>query len=257
MRNQIDEQSLVTDIVTRHYRTAVVFQKYGIGYCCGAGIPLSLACQIHNLPFETIKQELENACRVTQVSGSLAFQDWSLEFLTHYLLHIHHGYLRQNLPETEQVLARFSEGHRRKFNFLLELEALFTGFIPELLQLLEWQAAVLYPFARQVEQAADNGTLPNNLDTAIAAKNIEAEMNRRAGDINTTLARLRALACNYTPPPGACISHKVCFAKLYETEENLLHQLYLEQYILLPKIQQLCGTVPQENMLIAGSRQQE
>ena len=55
----IQPSSFVTDIVTHDYRTADVFRKYDIDFCCGGKWPLDTVCQNKNLKTEDVIDELE------------------------------------------------------------------------------------------------------------------------------------------------------------------------------------------------------
>jgi len=80
----IDEQSMVTDIVARDYRTADVFRKYDIEFCCGGRRPLQMACELQGVDTTRVKDELERAIRVIHVSPALPFHEWPLDFLADY-----------------------------------------------------------------------------------------------------------------------------------------------------------------------------
>ena len=58
--NTIDirDDSFVTDIVIQDYRTASVFRKYGIDYCCGGKLPLQMACEMRGLDTASIKKRI-------------------------------------------------------------------------------------------------------------------------------------------------------------------------------------------------------
>ena len=42
-------EKMVSEIVRDDYRTADVFKKYGINYCCGGNTTLEEACKLQNL----------------------------------------------------------------------------------------------------------------------------------------------------------------------------------------------------------------
>ena len=48
----------VGDIVTSDFRTANVFKKAGIDFCCGGHLTLGEACKDKNLDVEQIQDEL-------------------------------------------------------------------------------------------------------------------------------------------------------------------------------------------------------
>ena len=61
---QINRKSLVSDIVAKDYRTAEVFRRHGIGYCCGGKWPMEMACEMNGVNADTLQAELEAVTRV-------------------------------------------------------------------------------------------------------------------------------------------------------------------------------------------------
>jgi len=104
---EINQKSLVAEIVTKDYRTADIFRKYDIGYCCGGNWPLEVACKMKGVDFETIKSELEMATRNLHISSTLVFSEWNIDLLVDYIINVHHQYLRKYLPETQKQLSEF------------------------------------------------------------------------------------------------------------------------------------------------------
>src|SRR5690242_16599354 len=90
----VTEESFVSEIVRNDYRTARVFRKYNIDYCCGGKWPLRMVCDNKGLDFSSIKRELALSVRTIQLSNSTRFDTWSIDFLTDYIINIHHHYLR-------------------------------------------------------------------------------------------------------------------------------------------------------------------
>src|SRR5215467_14609873 len=98
---RIDLSSSVSEIVREDYRTADVFRKYDIDFCCGGKWPLSMVCETKNLDYDIIKEELEDSARTITIHNTLRFDEWNIDFLTDYIVNVHHQYLRKALPETK------------------------------------------------------------------------------------------------------------------------------------------------------------
>src|SRR5690349_17229608 len=94
----IDPKLSVSEIVARDYRTAEVFRRYGIGYCCGGKWPLDVACEIQGVDAVQVKQDLEKVVRTVMVSNQLDYYSWNIDFLIDYIVHMHHQYLEKTLP---------------------------------------------------------------------------------------------------------------------------------------------------------------
>ena len=88
---RIDGDLSVSDIVNADYRTADVFRKYGIEFCCGGKWPLRTICEMRNLQIDNVREELEESTRTICLPNSLKFEDWDIDFLTDYIVNVHHN----------------------------------------------------------------------------------------------------------------------------------------------------------------------
>ncbi|RYF77502.1 MAG: hypothetical protein EON98_16335, partial [Chitinophagaceae bacterium] len=77
----IERIKTVRDIVINDYRTADIFKKWGINYCCGGNLPLDEACEVKNIDRAALEKDIQNATRNVRMSNSLAYDTWPLEFL--------------------------------------------------------------------------------------------------------------------------------------------------------------------------------
>lgn len=234
-RTKIDKSESVTSIVNNDYRTADVFRKYNIEYCCGGKYPLHIACEINGVDEEQLIQELEEATSEINTSNTLDFNSWPIDFLTDYIVNIHHHYLRIALPRLLDYVGRFADGHRKKYTYLDELQNIVTllnrTFIPH----LEQEEQIIFPYIRQISHAYYSREPYASLLVRTLRKPIEDIMEHEHNITGKLIHRLRELTNDYTPPEPACISHKVTFYKLREVDNDITRHLHLENNILFPK----------------------
>src|SRR5215218_4065800 len=88
----------VSDIVRADYRTADVFKKYGINYCCSGQVALIEACALKDLDYNEVVSDLEKVTRTICLPNNLLFDSWKIDFLIDYIINVHHAYLSQVLP---------------------------------------------------------------------------------------------------------------------------------------------------------------
>ena len=55
---QIKLDTTVADVVTKDIRTAKVFRKYGIDFCCGGHKPINEVCKAKNVNYDTLMSDL-------------------------------------------------------------------------------------------------------------------------------------------------------------------------------------------------------
>ena len=233
---RIDEQALVTEILMGDYRTADVFKKYNIDYCCGARWPLQTACEIRGLDTAVVKQELEEAMRPVQVSTALPFDQWPLDFVADYIVHVHHTYLRQTFPALGTHLTHFIAEHRQKFPWLHELEQHFKRLHAQMLLLMIQEEESIFPYIKQMNRAYTSNDALAGLYTRTLRKPVEKVMDQEYVLVMEVLQQMRALTDNYTLPGNACRSHYVVFMKLRELDNDLVQHLFLEKNVLLPRV---------------------
>ena len=236
---EIRDDSLVTDIVLQDYRSSGIFRKHGIEYCCGGRIPLQTACEIRGLDLNSIKKELSDTLRVIQVSSSVNFNGWDTDFLIDYIIHVHHASLVRSFPDIVESLERFVKGHLSKYPYLGELVEFVCRLRDNLLPQMEQEEQIIFPYIKQITHAYKNNESYASLLVRTLRKPVESSMNREQVNTKKYLHKIRELTGCYTPPPNACISHKVSFSQLKELDNDLMQHLFLENEILFPKALQM------------------
>jgi regulator of cell morphogenesis and NO signaling len=236
---EITPATTVSEIVAQNYRTADIFQKYEIEYCCGGKWPLETACMIKGLEFEKLKKELQDASRSTQLPPHLSFETWSIDFLTSYIIHVHHQHLKQSLPATEEILNHFTKDHEKKYPYMLEVQALFAKLKEELIPHIQYEEEIIFPYICQVSHAFENNDTYAKLLVKTLRKPLDKVMNSEHEMLTAPVLKIRNLTNSYSPPEKACISHKVVLERLKENDNDLMQHVYLENDILFPRALQI------------------
>jgi len=232
---EINRKSLVSEIVAQDYRTAEVFRKHGIGYCCGGKWPMEIACQMSGVDADQLKAELEAVTRTIHVSNQLEFAEWDIDFLIDYIMNVHHRYLKKSLIPVKQVLSDFSAEHIKKYPWLAQLEKQFDSLARHLNVSMQREEEVLFPYIRQIAHAHKDKEPYAALLVRTLRKPVEDRMYKDHETIVGIIHSIREITGNYTVPENACTSHKVVAAKLKELDNDLSQHLYLEQSILFPR----------------------
>jgi regulator of cell morphogenesis and NO signaling len=233
--SDIREDSFVTDIVRVDYRTADVFRKYGIDYCCGGKLSLQKVCELRGLDIQLIKKDLENALRNFEVSNSIDFNSWSVDFLIDFIVNVHHSFLVTNLPEIRETLDRFVIGHKSRYPFLTDLQSTFSRLQEELSEYMNEEETVIFPYIKQIAHAYESQESYAALLVRTLRKPLADRMRLQHAQIRNSLHRLRELTNHYDLPSGACITHTVIFEKLKRLDDDLVQHVHLENNILFPK----------------------
>lgn len=232
---KIDSSTSVSDIVKHDYRTADVFQKYDIDFCCGAKWPLEIACTSRGLDTGVVLDELQKLIRQEPSSAAIEFDEWEIDFLTDYILNVHHRYLRKALPSVKNHITHFLEDHKEQFPELTELDTIIKRMMKEIPPHMLQEEEIIFPYIKQIYHAYRNRESYANLMIRTLRKPVEEMMLKEHEITGKRLDRMRELTHDYTPPENACIKHRVMFSKLKELDFDLVQHIHLENNILFPK----------------------
>jgi regulator of cell morphogenesis and NO signaling len=223
----------IRDIVTNDFRTAAVFQRHGIDFCCKGNRSVQDACRTTDVSVEEVLREI-GAATATPPTANVRFNTWDLSTLVSYIVGNHHAFVRQAMPilltHTKKVAAVHGGDHPE----LAEVARLFADVMQEMTAHMLKEEQVLFPFIVDMEQAFHGaGRLPSppfgTVRSPIRMMEIEHES---AGD---AMARIRSLTSDYAVPDGACTTYRVCLQELEAFERDLHEHVHLENNLLFPK----------------------
>lgn len=226
------ERRTVAEFVTENIKTAHIFKKYGIDFCCGGGISIQKAAERARVNYADLEKDLlhvENA--PTRAND---YNEWDLDFLADHIVQIHHRYVEENSGLIQRYASRVVQVHGNDHPELPEIENLFKKVSQNLGAHCKKEELILFPFIKKMVKARRDGlSMPKTrfgtVDNPIKMMETEHE---EAGAI---FKKISELSNNFTPPPGACNTFRAFYSKLEEFEEDLHHHVHLENNILFPK----------------------
>ena len=224
----------VSEIVRADYRTADVFKKNGINYCCGGKIPLIQTCAAQNIDYNKLLQELTSATKTVSLPNILQYGQWRIDFLIDYIINVHHEYVKQTIPSLEVNLFSFVNSHKKQYSALIDIQTTFLELAALINLHTRHEEEIIFPYIKQIANAYNRKESYGSLFVRTLRKplsNLEIEHSK----IMNLLSQLRSLTNNYTFPNNACTNHRVVFQKLYEFDNDLVQHKHLENNILFPK----------------------
>lgn len=229
----IQENSIIGELVAQDYRTASVFKKYGIDFCCQGNRTVLDACMKKQLDEKEVLSDL-SAKLQTDSNNTTDFQSWPLDLLADYIEKKHHRYVEEKTQEIKPYLEKVCRVHGGRHPELLQIHEHFTATAYELAQHMKKEELIIFPFVRELVQAEQNnmniapphfGTIQNPVQMMMHEHSTEGERFRK----------IESLSKSYTPPEDACNTYRVVFALLNEFEQDLHLHIHLENNILFPK----------------------
>lgn len=231
--------STISEIVRNDYRTAEVFKKWGINFCCGGNITLAETCSIKVLDQAAILSELEQATRDIRVPNSINYDRWPIEFLIDYILNIHHVYLYTVIPQIQSSLESFVPGHKKKYPHLQKVQEAFEDLAAELKEHMQKEELVVFPYIRQVNSTLKNKEVYGPLFVRLLKKSLNDITVTDHLRIEALMLQLRTETTFYNFPADACTRYQVIYRQLKELDDDLVQHKHLENNILFPKGLQL------------------
>ena len=74
----LTQEKTIGDFVAEDFRTAEVFKKYHIDFCCKGGRTIAEACDKKNINPEDIYKDLENVANRSK-NSDIDFNSWPLD----------------------------------------------------------------------------------------------------------------------------------------------------------------------------------
>jgi len=226
-------QKMIKDMVTEDFRTAAVFEKYSIDFCCGGKKPLEAACLEQGVDVADVLADLGNLNNIAS-SGGTRFADWDLDFLADYIVQNHHQYLRRIIPSLSAHTEKVANVHGRNHPELVAIADRFSAIASELTGHMMKEEQILFPYISVLAAARREGTTPRRPPFQTLRNPIrmmEAE-HQSAGD---ALAFIRSSSLGFAVPPDGCTTYRVTYQELEEFERDLHQHVHLENNILFPK----------------------
>lgn len=229
----IQENNVIGEIVAKDYRSASVFKKYGIDFCCQGNRTISDACEKKGLAPEKLLEEL-NAQGEKSSGDSTDYKSWPADLLIDVIEKKHHRYVEEKSREIIPFLEKIVKVHGQRHPELYEIEKEFKESVSELAKHMKKEELILFPFIRKMILAKSKGegmdmptfgTVENPIDMMEHEHLIEGERFRRISELTN----------NYNPPADACNTYRVTFAMIQEFEEDLHLHIHLENNILFPR----------------------
>lgn len=226
------KQKTVADLVTENIKTAHIFKKHGIDFCCGGGISIESACEKNGIDFKALEEELSKA--LSENDRTYNYKSWAPGFLTDHIINIHHTYVEENSSLLLQYADRVMKVHGHHNTELVEINDLVKRVVGELASHMKKEELILFPFikkmvAAQKEDIKLSRPAFGTVDNPIA---MMEEEHDAAGELFREIAEL---SNNYSPPGHACNTYNAFYAKLEEFENDLHLHVHLENNILFPK----------------------
>jgi regulator of cell morphogenesis and NO signaling len=225
----------VGDIVGHDLRTAAVFARHGIDFCCGGRRSLDEACKARGVEPDAVLRELETLEATEGVEDMTA---WPLDALVEYIVTRHHAYVKRQIPAITAMLEKLVAAHGERHPEMRRIAATFASLAAELTHHMDKEERILFPYIQSMvrlrREGSDRvvtpfGTVRNPI------RMMEDDHQQAAAE----LWMLRMLSNGFTVPEDGCVTWRACFNELAAFERDLHKHVHLENNVLFPGVERL------------------
>ncbi len=238
MNRKAIQELTVAEIVANDYRTAEVFKKHGIDFCCGGKKTIERVCRDKAVNIDILQKEIE-AIQNTEDISEHAFNEWSLSFLIDYISNVHHAYVKRNMSLITEFAQKVALVHGDHNPENRDIAKLWDSIVSDLTQHMQKEELMLFPYIKKLEQYSLGELKQFPKAVFGTAKNPIRMMENEHDLAGNLMKHIEIISNNFTPPAHACNTYRVLYAKLQEFQNDLHAHIHLENNILFPKAIQL------------------
>ncbi len=229
----IQEDQIIGELVAQDYRTASIFKKYGIDFCCQGNRTINEACEAKKIN-ETLVLGDINALINSKSEAGIDFKSWPLDLLAEYIEKKHHRYVQDKTLEIKPYLDKICNVHGGRHPELYEINEHFTATAGELAMHMKKEEFILFPYIKKMVKAQQDHVVLDAPNFGSVQNPIEMMMEEHSNE-GERFRKIEELSNHFTPPKDACNTYNVTFALLNEFEQDLHMHIHLENNILFPK----------------------
>ncbi len=215
------------DIVLDHPETVPLFEEMRIDYCCQGNKTLGEACIMNHLDPEKMEAKLI-ACSSRTSEDTVDFSSWDLDKIINYIINHHHSYIREMSPMILRHIRKVTSVHGENHPELVQISQALQQLLSELYDHIVQEEEILFPYLKQ-----------NNSEHSLAVPDILKPLSIMEEDhykAGKWMNEIYKLTNGYKAPEDACTTYRLTFAELQEFEKQLHEHIYLENYLVFPKV---------------------
>lgn len=212
-------------LVAERPARAMVFERFGIDYCCQGRRSLREAIATAGVDESTVVAALDVVIDGRDADvDALAPSD-----LVSHIVGSHHAYLHEELPALDALAAKVSGVHGQRHPELAEVARLVSELRVDLEPHLAKEENVLFPAIHELTRGAASfrfGPISNPIQVMFSEHD-------RVGEL---LAGLRAATADFAVPGDGCASYHALYGRLEHLEADTHRHVHLENNVLFPAV---------------------
>lgn len=222
----------IGEIVTKNFKTAAVFKKYGIDFCCKGNLLLGDVVEAKKIDGNQLIADLETA--MTETSNNADYTHWPLDLLVDYVEKIHHTYVNEKTATIQTFLDKLCAVHGSRHPELFEVRELFNLSAQDLAAHMKKEELILFPFVKKMAEAKRTNKPLQTPHFGTVENPIEMMKHEHVAE-GERFEKIAALTNNYQAPEDACNTYRITYQMLQDFENDLHTHIHIENNILFKK----------------------
>jgi regulator of cell morphogenesis and NO signaling len=227
-------RATIREIVATDYRTAAVFERHGLDFCCSGNRSIQQACREAGVNEDLIVAELGTVLASPATAETPDYNHWNVPTLIDHIVNRHHGYVRAAIPPLIQHTQKIAAVHGPRRPELVHVAHLFRRVADEMTDHMSKEENILFPFIASIDAAVSSGR-PAPQPPFGTVGNPIGVMEAEHKFVGDAMAEMRHLTNGFTPPESACGTYRVTLQELDAFERDLHTHVHLENNVLFPR----------------------
>jgi regulator of cell morphogenesis and NO signaling len=209
---------------------------FNIDFVVDSDDTLQQVCAGKGLDLSAVQDALTTAIRNIQLSNSLPFHEWKVDFLIDYIINVHHEYIRRKMPLLSSSIEDICKSDTSCEADAKKLKEIFNGVRDYLLPHMNEEEISVFPYLKQVTSAWYKKETYGSLLVRTLRKPVEKTLLQDHDKLKYLMQQLRIFTSHYASSPSTSIRYKVLLSQLHEFDNDLVQHMYLENQVLFPKV---------------------
>ncbi|MBX7194616.1 MAG: iron-sulfur cluster repair di-iron protein [Sandaracinaceae bacterium] len=226
----LDPETPVREVLLTYPSTLAVLERHRLDYCCGGARSVRVACERVGADPRTVLAELERAAAAPPPAPI----DDDVVSLMDHVVATHHRVTSEALQTLPALARKVATVHQSEAPYLRKLSEVVLELFAELEAHLQREERVLFPYVRELAEAASDGRPAPRPTFQTAARPIHV-MRSDHESAGALVEEIRQLTHGYTVPEGACTSWRALYQGLEAHTKDLMRHVWIENEVLFPK----------------------
>lgn len=223
----VNREMWVSEIVKDIPKSADIFRKNRIDYCCGGKMPISQAVEERGLDLEGMIEEINSIEQHEEAGIQPKYLDE--KGIVKFIQNRYHQELMDEFAALTPYVTKLARKHGPNEPHLVRIQELYKTLKHEMIEHTEDEDHNVFPL---IIEFMENPTPELAEKVRPHVSELEGE-HEAVGDI---LKEIRDITSDFTPHDNACGTYRLVYARLEKLEKDTFDHVHLENHELFERV---------------------